>query len=296
MCSVLGSFMSKDSERKLETEFISFEARTRFRRIISQKINNNYYDNNNFKLILLNRFINLSNAILERSIYQLDLGGEEYYLSEEYAWHEADFLKIFRISNTIDMVKILIETIEWDFLELSEVNNILKDDCCGFELYKNSNNNNIEISFTEYNYTPNNDLDNQYVFNLRLSVERMKRAYDDKDWTLVLQSGAVAIEVLSKQVIKNKHTHPLSKSPEIEACTFTQYVDSYKNHSHLAEPLISEMEKIFKKRNVEPMAGHGSTKNPTITQEDALYIKELIVALIRLESNLTHIKNIKKSG
>jgi hypothetical protein len=115
--------------------------------------------------------------------------------------------------------------------------------------------------------------------NLRRLFERMDRAMQDSDWSLVLHTGASIFETLAKQVVPN---------PSIQHQSLGGWFSLYRNHSKLAKPLLDAIEDIFKRRNVEPLAGHGSTENPAITQDEAEQVRILTTALVKLERSFSH--------
>jgi hypothetical protein len=52
--------------------------------------------------------------------------------------------------------------------------------------------------------------------------------------------------------------------------------------------LLDTIEDIYKRRNIEPLAGHGNASDPNITREEAVQISTLTRALVRLERELAN--------
>ena len=84
----------------------------------------------------------------------------------------------------------------------------------------------------------------------------------------------MAIEFISKQIYG---------SSKIYNQSFGSYFEGYKNKTTLPEPIIDWMLQIYKRRNTEPLASHGSPLPPSITCEEASLIAEMTKAFIRYE-------------
>jgi hypothetical protein len=99
----------------------------------------------------------------------------------------------------------------------------------------------------------------------------------DQDWPLVLHTGASIFETLAKLVVP---------PPGVQNQTLGAFFAAFRKHSKLAVPLLDTIEEIYKRRNIEPTAAHGSTTDPTITREEAIQISHLTRALVHLEREL----------
>ena len=68
--------------------------------------------------------------------------------------------------------------------------------------------------------------------------------------------------------------------------TLASFFDKYRKESKLPEPILDYILNIYKPRNTEPLAGHGSLDIPTITPEQALILSEMTKAFVRIERQL----------
>lgn len=100
---------------------------------------------------------------------------------------------------------------------------------------------------------------------------------NDEDYAAVLFYSAMAIEYISKEIYG---------SSKIYNQSFGSYFKGYKNETTLPEPVIDWMLEIYKRRNTEPLAAHGSPLPPSITCEEATLIAEMTKAFIRYESRM----------
>ena len=75
-------------------------------------------------------------------------------------------------------------------------------------------------------------------------------------------------------------------NPKVQKQSLGGWFSLYRKQSQLAAPLLDAMEQSFQRRNIEPLAGHGSTFDASVTQEEAIQIRELTIAVVRLERTL----------
>jgi hypothetical protein len=113
--------------------------------------------------------------------------------------------------------------------------------------------------------------------NIRALVSRMDQALNASDYPAVLHSSASIFETLAKDIVKN---------PRIQDKTLASFFGAYRNESKLPQPLLDYIEQIYKARNINPLAGHGSLKPPTITQGEAVILAEITKAIVRSERKL----------
>ena len=75
-------------------------------------------------------------------------------------------------------------------------------------------------------------------------------------------------------------------SPNVENQTLASLFDGYRKRSELPEPLLDYILETYKRRNVEPLAGHGATKPPTVSAKEAAVLVEMTKMCVRLERRL----------
>ena len=74
--------------------------------------------------------------------------------------------------------------------------------------------------------------------------------------------------------------------PTIENQTLKSFFERYKIDSNLPVPLLDYILSIYEKRNIEPLAGHGSTTPPTISYNEAIVLAQMTKALITMERQI----------
>ena len=105
----------------------------------------------------------------------------------------------------------------------------------------------------------------------------MDASYAAKDFSAVLHVSACVFETLAKDVTQN---------PSVNNQPLGSFFDSYKKKSLLPEPILDYMLAIYKNRNTEPLAGHGSLTPPSMDAKDAVVLCEIV----RMERILTEQK------
>jgi hypothetical protein len=272
-----GAILDTRTREQMELEVVSSEARLRLTRLLRQSVKTSQSeDSHQIELIRINRIVNLANAVLGRPIYILELGDWDYEPSE-YAWHNGELELVMRRPDTPQLVEILVDLIDAGCVRIADVNAILKADGSGIRLHDGDNG--IQADLTELSDLPDASLEGpgEHV-NVRKLAERMDRAMQDRDWALVLHTAASIFETVAKQVVAN---------PNVQNQSLGSWFSLYRKHSKLAIPLLDTIEAIFKRRNIEPLAGHGSSSDPSITEEEAIQVRELTIAFVRLERTLS---------
>jgi len=264
--------LSKSDKLKLQYEVIPYKARldlTRLIRYISKQ------DDMIFTMICQNKFINIANAVMHKPVYNLECDYLGEYQTAELAWHNGQIELIMRIPDTFELIEILADLIENKLLEESMVNIILKENGCSFS-YKINKNDNVKIIIIPIDKI-DSELKDSGIPNIRSLVNRMAILLDANDFSGVIHTSASIFETLAKYIIGNS---------SIENKSFGSFFDLYRKESKLPEPILDYILSIFKKRNTEPIAGHGSTLQPTIKKEEAIVIVEMTKAIVRIERNL----------
>ncbi len=288
---VSGAILDDRTREQIELEIISSEARLRITRLLRRSVRGSHSEHSHpmIELIAINRLVNLANTVLGRPIYILELG-EWDYEPAEYAWHTGQLELVTRRPDTAQLVEILVDFTDAGYILIEHVNGILEADRSGIRLLDTDDG--IEVKLTDISDLPEAPLAPGEHVNVRKLVERMDRAMQDRDWSLVLHTGASIFETLAKQIVPN---------PNVQNQSLGSWFSLYRKHSRLAVPLLDTIETIYKRRNIEPLAGHGSASAPSITEEEAVHVRELTITLIRLERTLatvsaSHPATAKKEG
>ena len=102
----------------------------------------------------------------------------------------------------------------------------------------------------------------------------MERALRDSDYPGVLHSSASIFEILAKEVV--------GRSTVLDQ-SLGAFFDLYARDSQLPDEIADYVRAVYRWRNREPLAGHGSLDEPQITRTDAVVLLELTKAIVRME-------------
>lgn len=135
---------------------------------------------------------------------------------------------------------------------------------------------NIVIKIVAPGSIPDADLTKDHP-NVRKLVLRMETAKNGQDFAGVLHASASIFETLAKDVMHGSKVNdqPLGAS-----------FDGYRKKSLLPEPVLDYMLEVYKARNKEPLAGHGSLTPPTVDAAQAVVLCELTKSIVRIERSL----------
>jgi len=273
--------LSEKQKAILEYEIISNSTRVLIARLFRHATRREDADSD-IEIIHKNRIINIARTIEGLPLYVLESDGDGYYLPAEKAWHFGELEIIPKRQNTIELIETLCDIADENIIPTEEINAIFENDNSKFII--ENNHNIIEINIIECKDIPDDDIKSEHP-NIRKLIERMEFMYSNNDFAGVLHSSATIFETLAKDLLKN---------PSIENKSFGGFFTSYRNKSKLSETVIDTIENIYKKRNTEPLAGHGSTLPPNISNDEAVLLIEMTKAFIRMERRLneTVLKNI----
>jgi hypothetical protein len=113
--------------------------------------------------------------------------------------------------------------------------------------------------------------------NIRILLDRMTRSLYACDPTAVLHASASVFETLAQDIIGLAN---------IKDQTLASFFERYRKDSNLPNEILDYILSIYKRRNTEPLAGHGSTNTLSITQSEAIVLAELTIALVKIERQL----------
>lgn len=223
------------------------------------------------KFSKLNSLVNRANSLIGIRPYVLKPDDWGEYSAPEIAWHESEFeAAIFRLSSP-EFIEFVAELVDRDFLELNLANSLLSEGNCDVVLRRDTNNQ-ITVDLIEnegaVEFNPSSNP------NVRQLVDRMDRSIQYEDYPNALSASASIIETISKELLSDKQ---VSDKP------FGSYAEAYAKRTGLPEPVTGWMRQIYTRRNHEPLAGHGHTAPPTISEKEAVVIAEFTKAFIRVE-------------
>ena len=265
--------LSKAEKKKLKTEVVSNEARLKLTRLMRHRCNST---ESNIVLINRNRFINIARTVLNLPIYRLEPDDEGMYMSEEFGWHLAETELVMRRPDTAQLIEILGDMVQENMLDMGAVNRILAVDSSSVRFVAEGFDEDISVHILAADEIEEESDDAEHP-NIRLLVERMETVFGKKDYAGVLHASATVFETLAKLVFDN---------PAVEDQTLAAMFDGYRKRSGLPEPLLDYILTTYRRRNSEPLAGHGATKAPSVTAQDAATLVEMTKMCVRLERRL----------
>ena len=262
-------YLSKDDAISLKYEWIPLSAKVQLTRLLDRYCPPHV--NPRTRIPYLQRIVNLANNLSERKFFDLDTDQFDDYFPEDVARLETEFMICIRRLNPIQFIEFLGTVVEYEYIDINDANIILKEinSSVAIELDTTGH-----LSISILPMADKSALDNDASPNLRTILRRMDSYLNDEDYAAVLLNSAMAIEFISKQIYG---------SSKIYNQSFGSYFEGYKNKTTLPEPIIDWMLQIYKRRNTEPLASHGSPLHPSITCEEASLIAEMTKAFIRYE-------------
>lgn len=260
-------YLSDDDKKQLEFEVVSQELRTHLTRLIELVPSFSKHG-----LINQNWLVNRSRTLAGQTIYVLkadDWGGYEDY---EYAWHAGEFELVLRRLSTPRLIELLCDVIRRDWLKVDEVNELLEREGASFRFRNDFGELSVDV-FSLEQLEEDAPLGHEHP-NVRLLVKRMASSLDTKDYSAVLHASASVFETLAKDIVG---------TPGVQNQTLGSFFSRYQKDSQLPADLQAKVIAVYEARNKTPLAGHGSTQLPTITEQEAVTLAELTKAFVRIE-------------
>lgn len=266
--------LEKEDIENLEYEIISDKARLKLTRLIRKSASHRESD---IEVIKQNRFVNIARNVMGKSLYILEADDLGHYQPYENAWHIGEIEILVRRPDTVQLVEILADFLENQLLNVNLVNEILEEDHCSF-IYKEAGHENtyIKVVIPSIEEVKEDD-DKEEHPNIRILINRMENSLLQKDFANVLHSSASVFETLAKKIVGKE---------SVQNQSLGNFFESYKKNSKLPMPILDYILSIYKSRNKEPLAGHGSLKTVNITEEQATILCELTKAFVRIERKL----------
>ena len=264
----------KPKQRKqLELEVVPKRARLQLTRLLRRATDST---DHNAHIARMNNVINVARNVLGLpiSLIEMDDMGDYHYVDS--GWIRAELEVCLRRPDTPDLVETIADLIGDGWLELDTVNEILHESGCGVSFKEAYSSQEVIVSVLSVEEIES-DEDKAEIPNIRLLASRMDGALEAKDYSAVLHASASIFETLAKDVIG---------IPTIENQTLASFFERYRTDSNLPTPVLDYILEVYKRRNVEPLAGHGQTKEPTITEGEAVILAQMTKAFVRIERQL----------
>lgn len=260
---------------KLEFEVVSERVRLKLTRLLRAVTDR---DDSVAHMVMMNRAINIARSVLGLWIYQLEAEDGEYYYPAEYGWHYSEIELALRRPNVIELVETLADLIQSGILDIEEVNEILQSEnlSFSFNIPWGSSEGEVQVEILSLEEIEESDEGIEHP-NIRILVKRMDTSLENEDWSGVLHASASIFETLAKDVIE---------LDTIQNQSLGSFFDRYRSDSGLPAPVLDYIQNIYRQRNVEPLAGHGSIQQPTIGRNDAIIMAEMTKAFVKIERKL----------
>lgn len=265
-------YLSKDDAISLEHEWIPLSAKVQLTRLLDRHCPPHVDPHT--RIHYLYQIVNRANNLTENKLFLPDPDQLGDYFPEDIARLESEFMICIRRLNPIQFIEFLATVVEYEYIDINDANIILKEVNSSVALELDTTG---RLSISILPMADKSALDNDANPNLRTLLSRMDSSLNAEDYAGVLFDSAQAIEYISKQIYG---------SSKIYNQPFGSYVEGYKNKTTLPEPIIDWMLQIYKRRNTEPLAAHGSPLPPSITCEEATLIAEMTKAFIRYECRM----------
>lgn len=124
----------------------------------------------------------------------------------------------------------------------------------------------------------------QQHHNIDILISRMEDALKRKDYAEVLHTSASVFETLAKDVVAVS---------TVENQTLKSFFERYRKDSQLPPPILDYILSIYNERNQMPLAGHGSLREPTISEQEAILIRQFTIAIVNSEYELRAVSKVK---
>lgn len=264
--------LSDTEKSELEYEVINDRCRLNITRLFREKTK---HPNEDISIILQNRIINIARQVEDLSICKLESDEDGHYYPAEKAWHFGELEYITKRQSTCELIETLCDLIDSEIIDNAEINELFNYEELGISI--NNNSGYISISIID-ELDLDEDLQNEHT-NIRTLIKRMDILLSNDDYSGVLHASASTFETLGKIVV-NKDS--------IADETLGSFFNSYRNESKLPGPILDYILSVYRRRNKEPLAGHGSTKISNITKEEAIIIDEMTKAFVKIERKLSN--------
>jgi hypothetical protein len=113
--------------------------------------------------------------------------------------------------------------------------------------------------------------------NILILIERMDDALKRDDYPGVLHACANIFETLAKDIVG---------IPSVQDQTLKSFFERYRKNSTLPDEILDYILSIYDLRSTTPLAGHGSTRIPSISREQAVSLSEMTKAFVNIEYKL----------
>lgn len=265
-------FLTQEDRSNLKYEIVSQEFRVHTTRLLEHSDSFSAYD-----IINKNWLVNRSRTLVGKSIYVIE--PDDYGVYDEYtiAWHNGEFELSLRRLDVLQFIEIICEIVQRGWLGCEQLNELLEEEEASFRIVKEP----VQVNVFSIEKLKEETSPSSEHPNIRLLVDRMNSGLERADYSAVLHSSATIFETLAKDIIG---------VPSVQNQTLRSFFDRYRSDSLLPTELQDKIYAVCGDRNSEPLAGHGSTQVPTMTEKEAITLCELTKAFVRIEYKLQAVR------
>lgn len=262
--------------KQLEFEVIPKRARLQLTRMLRKAVFNN--DLNSF-IARMNNVVNICRNVLGLPIHLIEMDDMGDYTFVDTGWMRSELEVAMRRPDTVELVETLADLIQDGWFDKDEVNELLASHGCEFSFDTRRSEDEVVVEITPVEEIKEEEHDE--LPNIRVLVQRMDSSLEQQDFAGVLHASASIFETLAKDVVA---------LPTVENQTLASFFDRYKKDSKLPAPVLDYILETYKRRNTEPLAGHGQLKEPTVSKEEAVVLCEMTKAFVRIERQLSSVQ------
>lgn len=266
--------LTEEQKKIFEYEVISEDTRLKISRLF-RNITRREDNDSDIEIIYKNRIINIARQVEGLSLYRLESDVDGYYLPAEKAWHFGELEIISKRQTSIQLIETICDLINEGLIDENDINNIFQYDNSQIKFKKINRDISLEIDKID---NPLDDIILSEHPNIRKLIERMDILFNNKDYAGVLHASASIFETLAKDVIRKN---------SIENQPLGSFFELYRKQSKLPNNILELIKEIYDKRNKEPLAGHGSTKETMLSHEDAIILIEMTKSFVKMERKLS---------
>jgi hypothetical protein len=267
--------LTEKQNKQLEFEVVPKRARLQLTRMLRGAVE--HQDLNSF-IARMNNVVNLCRNVLGLPINIIEVNDWGDYEYVDTGWMRSELELSMRRPDTSELVETLADLIQDGWLDRDEVNELLAAHGCEF-CFETNMDNEVRVEITPVEKIETRE--HEEIPNIRVLVQRMESSLEQDDYAGVLHSSASIFETLAKDVVA---------LPTVEDKTLASFFDRYKQDSKLPDPVLDYILDTYKRRNTEPIAGHGQLKEPSITKEEAVVLSEMTKAFVRIERQLASVQ------
>ncbi len=272
-------YLASDDVKALELEIVSQDLKIFLTRELQSKIESGEFPEHN--IISQNIFINKSRSLAGLPVYVLEGDLDGYFHPAENAWHNGEFQLVFRRLTTILFIEFIGDLIKNGYFEKNEINDYLERDNVSFRFKTNEDG---ELAVEVFPLDKVESESPPEHPNIRVVASRMDDALKRDDYAGVLHASAVIFETMAKDIVGIS---------TVQNKTLKSFFDRYRKDSLVPGEILDFILNVYDSRSTEPLAGHGSTKEPEISKETAIVLSEMTKAFVRIEYTLHKEASVK---